>query len=138
MVAAYPWDFNALREFAVFLVTCPVDTLRDPDRAVWLARKAVAGKGNSYNVAALGAAQYRAGDFGAAVANLDLAIRRQERRPDMFDQFFRAMAYWRVGNTDMARQCYDDAARELKLPHNEGEAILHMLREETAALLGVK
>jgi tetratricopeptide (TPR) repeat protein len=138
MAAAYPEDDDGLRALALFLATCPVETIRDPTEAVRCARKAVAFAENSFNAAALGAAQFTAGDFRAAVANLDRAMRLQNKRPDTIDLFFRAMADWQLGNTEAARRYYDEAVRQMELPQGEGEAILHMLREEAAALLGVK
>jgi serine/threonine protein kinase len=68
MVEAYPADPAALNQLAWFLVTCPVKNLRDPARAVKLARKAAAPViENNWYVSTLGAALYRTGDFRAAV-----------------------------------------------------------------------
>jgi tetratricopeptide (TPR) repeat protein len=138
MVTAYPSDAHALNQLAVFLVTCPVETLRDPPRAVRFARKAAVLLENSTFVGTLGCAQFRAGDFQSAVANLDRATGLQEWQFPADDQFFRAMAHWQVGNIEVARRAYDDAVRGLQWPYYGNDAYLHMLREEAAALLGVK
>src|SRR5262249_47445153 len=69
-----PDHARAQSSLAWVLATCPDTKLRDPDRAVELARKAVqlAPKvGMYWNT--LGVAHYRAGDWKAAVAALDKA-----------------------------------------------------------------
>jgi serine/threonine protein kinase/Flp pilus assembly protein TadD len=136
-VAAWPRDDSGRNNLAWFLVTCPVETLRDPARAVRLARSSLVRGELSTFLATLGAAQYRAGEFQAAVANLDRATRLEEKRPHTGNQLFRAMAHWRVGKTDAALRYYEEAVRGQEWP-NDGDDALRMLREEAAALLGVK
>ncbi|HTK77481.1 MAG TPA: hypothetical protein VL371_19610, partial [Gemmataceae bacterium] len=137
-VAEWPMDPAGRNHLAWFLVTCPVETLRDSARAVRLAQSAVIRGERSSFVGTLGAAQYRAGDFRAAVANLDRATRLQDERLGTGDQLFRAMAHWRVGNTDAALRYYDDAVRGEEWPNDGYDSGLRMLREEAAAVLGLK
>src|SRR4029077_10306922 len=101
-VAEWPMHASGRNQLAWFLVTCPVETLRDPARAVRLARSAIVRGERSGFVGALGAAQYREGDFQAAVANLDRATHLEDERPHTGDQLFRAMAHWQVGKTEAA------------------------------------
>src|SRR5439155_5853056 len=71
-----PTHAEAHNELAWLLATCPDEKLRDPARAVELARKAVqlAPKvGNYWNT--LGVAHYRAGDWKAAIAALDKLLK---------------------------------------------------------------
>jgi tetratricopeptide (TPR) repeat protein len=140
MVAAHPEDNDAMNALARFLVTCPVETLRDPTRAIRLARKAVALFESRNYVGTLGAAQYRAGDYQAAVASLDRStcLCLQEQQLDPTVQLFRAMAHSRVGNTEAARRYYDEAVREVEQPYYFERTLLQMLREEAAAVLGLK
>src|SRR5262249_7870386 len=142
-VATYPSNSHALREFAWALAVCPLESLRDPARAVSLAQKAVALFRDGPEVITLGAAQYRAGDYRSALANLNFATRRLSNPlPQSADLFFRAMARWRLGEVDTARRDYDEGVRRLPRPWNANDHswddTVNMLREEAAGLLGVK
>jgi tetratricopeptide (TPR) repeat protein len=143
MVDVCPADILALNQLARFLVTCPVETLRDPERAVRLTRKAVAmATENSMYVGTLGVVQFRIGDFRAAVDNLNLAVCLRTlppwAPPWADDLFFRAMAHYRLCETEAARRDYDEALRGLEWPYYGQNAGRQQLREEAAALLGVK
>jgi tetratricopeptide (TPR) repeat protein len=138
LVAAYPSSMSAQNPLAWFLVTCPVERLRDPARAVRLARSAFAGNQISDYARTLGAAEFRAGDFRGAAADLDLAVRLRDSPPEADELFFRAMARWHLGEAEAARRDYDEALRGLEWPHYGHAAFLQQLREEAAAVLGVK
>jgi len=89
--------------------TCAVDELRDPAQAVALAKKAVDLRptdGTSWNT--LGAAQYRAGEWQAAVECLTKSMELRSGG-DAFDWFFLAMAHWQLGQVDEAREWYKQA-----------------------------
>src|SRR5262249_38403794 len=106
LAPAQAWAHNLL---ARLLATSPAAKLRDPDRAVKLARKAVqlAPKvGNFWNT--LGVAHYRAGDWKAAVAALDKSV-DLGKGGDAVDFFFLAMAHRKLGNHDEARKWYERA-----------------------------
>jgi serine/threonine protein kinase len=134
IVDAYPADPYALNELAWFLVTCPVEAVRDPERAVRFARKAVAQREHGDFVGTLGAAQYRTGDFRAAAANLDVATRTLDR-PALQEVFFRAMARWRLGEPEAARRHYEEGIRgEQRMPPDD----IEQRRAEAAAVLGIK
>jgi tetratricopeptide (TPR) repeat protein len=129
---------NLANEVAWSLVCCPVPTLRDPPEAVRLAQKALFFDELRATRGTLGAAQFRAGNYPEAVASLDRAMCLADEQLGAGDQFFRAMAHWKMGHFDAARRYYDEAARQESMRRNDIGEFLSMLREEAAALLGVK
>jgi hypothetical protein len=48
------------------------------------------------------------------------------------------MAHSRVGNTAAAHRYYDEAVRMVEQPYYFERTVLHMLREEAAAVIGVR
>jgi tetratricopeptide (TPR) repeat protein len=99
---------------AWLLATCPDVQLRDPRRAVEVARKAVElapRAGTFWNT--LGAAHYRAGDWDAAVSALAKSMELR-KDGDAFDWFFLAMAHRKLGHGDEARKWYDRALHWLE------------------------
>jgi tetratricopeptide (TPR) repeat protein len=126
-----PRSRNAL---AWFLVDCPDVSLRDPARAVELAAAAVAqepGMAAFWNT--LGIAHYRAGDWAAAVMELEKSVELQ-RGGEPVDWFFLAMASCRLGDRDRARHWYDKAVAWMDKQTALGEDVLRY-RAEAAALL---
>jgi tetratricopeptide (TPR) repeat protein len=103
---AYAWTNSSL---AWLLATCPDAKLRDPDKAVELASKAVqlAPKvGDCWRT--LGVAHYRAGDWKAAVAALNRSLKLGPGGGAV-DRLFLAMAHQKLGNHDEARKAYAQA-----------------------------
>jgi len=99
---------------AWLLATNPDTRLRDPHRAVELAKKAVElapMQGMFWNT--LGAAHYRTGEWKAAIAALEKSIELRSGG-DAFDWFFLAMAHWQIGDKDRAQKWYDQAVGCLK------------------------
>jgi tetratricopeptide (TPR) repeat protein len=125
----------ATNSLAWILATCPRTDLRDPARAVALAT-AVVGKvpGNSGYWRTKGIAHYRAGDWSSAVESLNqsMTLRKGEAGRDWF---FMAMAHWRLGKLDQARQWYDKIAAWTDKRRDDEE--FQRFRAEAAALLGV-
>jgi tetratricopeptide (TPR) repeat protein len=122
---------------ACFLATCWDSRLRDPPRAVALARKAVACNprtGTFWNT--LGVAHYRAGDWGRASAALHKAMALR-KGGDPGDWFFLAMAHWQRGEKGRARPWYDRAARWMDRHAPKKEEWRHF-RAEAEELLGIK
>jgi serine/threonine protein kinase len=122
-------------DLAWLLATCPDAKVRDPKRAVGLARKAVeldprAGYWNT-----LGVAEYRAGNDTEALAALQKAM-ALTKGGNGFDWFIVAMAHARLDNKDAARAWYAKAVAwmEKEQPGNEE---LRRFRAEAAAVLGV-
>jgi Flp pilus assembly protein TadD len=94
---------------AWLLATYPEAKRRDPARAVLLARQAIElapKEGTFYNT--LGVAHYRAGDWQAAIDALNQSCQLRQGG-DVFDWFFLAMAYQKLGKPDEARKRYDQA-----------------------------
>jgi serine/threonine protein kinase/WD40 repeat protein len=124
------------KNLAWALATDPDSELRSPARAVAHALRAVElepKNGTFWNT--LGAAQYRAGDWQAAVEAL---AKSMELRlgGDAFDFFFLAMARWQLGEKAEARRLYEKAVRWAE-KFRPGDEALIRVRAEAAALLGV-
>jgi tetratricopeptide (TPR) repeat protein len=126
-----------MKDLAWFLVACADRSFHDPARAVPLAQKAVAmSRENADFLNTLGMAQYRHGQWQAAVASLNEAKQRHQEH-DEGDWLFLAMAHWRLGDKKTARACYDRAVEILKpfeYPPTEGAR----WRAEAALLMGLK
>jgi serine/threonine protein kinase/Flp pilus assembly protein TadD len=125
-------------ELAWFLLACPDPAFRDPARALELAKKSVArseGKdGNLWNT--LGVAQYRLGDWQAALDSLEKANRlRGERQAE--DWFFLTMAQWQIGQKEVAQASYNRAVKLLSV-YEYPPVELSRWRAEAAELLGLK
>jgi tetratricopeptide (TPR) repeat protein len=131
-------------ELAGLLVTCPAAKLRNPARAVELARTSVQlapQNGNYWNT--LGVAHYRAGDWKPAVAAFNKSMELR-KGGDACDWFFLAMAHQKLGKHDEARKWYNQGDQWLeknkktlaKEPQHAQE--LRRFRSEAAALLGIK
>jgi WD40 repeat protein/serine/threonine protein kinase/tetratricopeptide (TPR) repeat protein len=110
---------------------------RDPALAIELARLAVAGEpkqGMWWNT--LGAAQYRAGDWKAAIEALNKSMELR-KGGDSFDWFFLAMANWQLGKKEEARKWYDKAVQWMDKNQPKDEE-LRRFRSEAEELLGMK
>lgn len=132
-----PQNPLAHNNLAWFLCTCSDTKVRDPSRAVELARRAVelAPKERSYwNT--LGAAYYRAGNWKAATEAFEKSIALSSGG-GVSDWFFLAMADWQLGEKDEARKWYDKAVVWMnKNAPNDEE--LRRFRAEAASLLEIK
>jgi WD40 repeat protein len=119
------------------LATSPDPRLRDPSRAVELAKQAVElapQEGGHWNT--LGIAQYRAGDWKAAITALEKSMELLSGQQESFNTFFLAMAHWQLGDKDEARRWYDQAVEwtDKHQPKNED---LRRFRAEAAELMGL-
>jgi serine/threonine protein kinase/Flp pilus assembly protein TadD len=119
---------------AWILATRPETELRDSNRAVALAKRAVELKPEAgYFWNTLGAAQYRAGDWKAAVAALEKSMDLRNGGEN-FDWFFLAMAQWQLGEKDKAREWYERAVQSMdKNQPDDNE--LRRLQAESAELM---
>jgi tetratricopeptide (TPR) repeat protein len=124
-----------LNNLAWTLLTCPQTRLRDPRRALELARRAVAlapNDGPSANT--LGLALYRNGEWKAAITALEHSIGISGY--SSFDGFFLAMAREKLGQSEKARTEYDRAVRWMQqVKPNDNE--LRLFRAEAADLLQI-
>jgi tetratricopeptide (TPR) repeat protein len=126
-------EFN---NWAWNLATDPDPQLRDPALAVELATKAVGlapMQGSFWNT--LGTAQYRAGNWKAALAALHRA-RELYVGYLSHDLFFLAMSHWQLGEKEQARKWYTPAVLWMDKHHPKNEELLRF-RAEAAALLGL-
>ncbi|QEH35647.1 Serine/threonine-protein kinase PrkC [Aquisphaera giovannonii] len=129
---------NKYHDVAWLLATYPDPNLRDPARAVELARKAVdlsPNEGTNWNT--LGIAYYRAGDWRAAIDALTNSMERGSCRGEGFSAFFLAMAHWQLGDESRALSWYDRAVEWMDGRKSTDEELARF-RAEAAALLGVK
>jgi tetratricopeptide (TPR) repeat protein len=109
-----PAHAEAHRLLAWLLATSPEEKLRDPDRAVQLAGKAVELAPEPWiNWKTLGVAHYRAGDWKAAVAAVDKSL-TLSGDGDAVGWLFLAMAHRKLGNQDEARNSYEKAVTWLE------------------------
>jgi tetratricopeptide (TPR) repeat protein len=107
-----------------------------PDDAVQLAEEAVtASPRESGCWQTLGVARYRAGNWKGAVEAFEKAKEiGQEKTLEPGAEFIRAMALWRLGERDRARESYTQAIANLEKEKTKDEKLLR-LREEAAALM---
>jgi tetratricopeptide (TPR) repeat protein len=110
--------------------------LRDPAQAVALAGKAVElDPKNAAYPNTLGVAQYRAGNWKAAITALEKSL-EVRKGGDSFDWFFLAMAQWQLGERDKARMWYDRAVQWMEKDQPNDEE-LRRFRAEAAELLKI-
>jgi WD40 repeat protein/tetratricopeptide (TPR) repeat protein len=131
------WDLTPspaeLDRLAWSLTTAADPHVRDPARAITLARRAVAAspENDAYRVT-LGVALGRAGDWDGCIA----ALEREHPLRGGFEHLALALAYARRGDVRRGRDCYDRAAPNVdrSLTSEEG---LGAFQSEVASLLGV-
>jgi tetratricopeptide (TPR) repeat protein len=119
------------------MATCADPRFRNPQRAVLLAKKAVAlapPNGGCWNT--LGTAYYRAGQWKDAVAALEKSMQLRSGG-DSFDWFFLAMSHRQLGDPAKAREWYDRAVQWMDKNKPQDEE-LRSFRAEAAALLGIR
>jgi tetratricopeptide (TPR) repeat protein len=134
MVPDWPMSQNNL---ASDLATCPIPQLRDPARAIELARKAAekAPRAGIWNTLAV--AHYRTGAWKAAIEALEKSEALAPDKHLAFNGFFLAMAHWQLDQKGEARKWYDRSVQwmEKSQPQNEE---LRRFRAEAEELLGIK
>jgi tetratricopeptide (TPR) repeat protein/serine/threonine protein kinase len=114
--------------------TSPIGDVRDPTKAVALAKKALElrpSEGAIWNT--LGVAHYRAGDWKAAMEALTKSMELRAGG-DAFDWFFLAMAHWQLGQCDDARKWHKQAVEWME-KHKPHDAELLRFRAEAEELL---
>jgi tetratricopeptide (TPR) repeat protein len=129
LVEEHPEWPGYARDLAWLLATCPEPTLRDPGRAVTLARRAAEQApqgGDCWR--ALGAALCRSGDWAGAVEALDKAVALRGGG-DGREWVLLALAHGHLGDREQARRWLGKARgwEDLSAPGNAG---LETLRTE--------
>jgi tetratricopeptide (TPR) repeat protein len=125
---------DAHNSCAWLLATTPDSNLRDADRAVTLAKKAVEleHKNASYwNT--LGVALYRAGHWKEALAALDHSMNLSGGGSPC-DWLFVAMSHWQLDDKDEARKSYDKAIEWMEANAKGNEQLIRF-RAEAEELL---
>jgi tetratricopeptide (TPR) repeat protein len=129
-----PNDTQLHNNLAWKLATHPNPKGREPRRAVQWAQKAVElapQKGDYWNT--LGVANYRAGDWKAAIAALEKSMELR-KGGDGFDWFFLAMAHEKLGDHQKARTWYDKAVGWVTNHQPENEELRRFRAEATELL----
>jgi tetratricopeptide (TPR) repeat protein len=132
-----PKEPQGPNDLAWMLATHADPKVRDPRRAVELARKAVAlapKVATYWNT--LGTAHYRAGDWKAALDALNKSMELGNGGTS-WDWFFVAMAHWQLGHKEEARPMYERAVNWMNANQPQNDE-LRRFRTEAAKLLGVK
>jgi hypothetical protein len=144
-----------MNDLAWYLATAPDSKLRNPARALELAKKAAEALpkdatywGKSGYWGTYGVARYRTGDWKGAVETLEKAFGL--RKPGDFfsvgaaQGFFVAMAHWQLGDKVKARQWFDNSVQSMEKELSEKkkwlpeDAELKRLRAEAAELIRVE
>jgi serine/threonine protein kinase len=117
----------------------------DPTRVVQIAQKVVelvpgphqafAAPGGHWNT--LGVAHYRAGHWKESIEALNHSMTLSKGAAESADTFFLAMAHWRLGEREKARQLYDRAVQWMNKNAPSDDELRHF-REEAAELLGAQ
>jgi serine/threonine protein kinase/WD40 repeat protein len=135
--ARTPDDPRVNSYLAWMLVVCPDPQLRDAQRAVQLAKKAVAAEPNRWeSMRALGVAHHFAGDDEAAVKALTRTIALRTSG-NAFDFFPLAAAHQKLGHKQVARQWYDLGVAWAAANEDEYPIELAILRADAEAVLGI-
>jgi tetratricopeptide (TPR) repeat protein len=130
----FAWSHHHL---AWLLATCANPTLRDPRRAVELAKKAVElepANGDYWRT--LGAAHYCSGEWMLAIRCLKKS-RDLDKDNNGLDYFFLAMASWQLGEKDQARRWYGQGVQWMDKNRPKDETF-QRFRSEAAKLLGLE
>lgn len=125
-----------LRDYAWFLATCVDAAVRNPQRAVELARRAVdTSEDNPTFQSTLGVALIRVGEPQKAKDAFEEANKCRGQR-NACDWFFLSQAAWQQGDKEQARECFEKAVdwMDERRPEN---AELQQFRVESASLLGI-
>jgi tetratricopeptide (TPR) repeat protein len=150
-LAANPDYGPALWNLSALLANGADPNLRDPRRAIDLAKRGIALKGTRNDNGAgwwqtLGWAHYRIGAWKESIAALEKSIELYKPGADADQWLFLAMAHWQLGHKEEARRWYDRAAEWIE---KNQEAIdrgqrnrlvddVRNYRAEAAALLGLQ
>jgi uncharacterized protein HemY len=84
----------------------------------------------------LGVAEYRAGNWKAALHAFDKSTARAYGH-DNWDLFFLAMVHWQLGDKNRASKLYEQARRWME-GNRPGDMEIRSFRDEAALLLGLE
>ena len=109
VVELAPEDAEIWRDLADLLLQARDPALRDPERALELATRAIeASPKDVWGWKTLGWAQYRLGDWRAAIESLEKSCELQgnPEKGDAIQWLYLAMANWQLGHHDKASEWY--------------------------------
>ncbi|QDV25788.1 protein kinase domain-containing protein [Aureliella helgolandensis] len=116
-----PGRFEAHQHLARVLSNARREDLRDPEKALQLARTALqaySGNVDAYLLATLGMAQYRNGNFEDAIATVTKALEAKGDAQAPLKLFI-AMAHWQLGNREESVANLADSMEQENLPNFE-------------------
>ncbi len=118
------------------LATAADPAVRDPEKAVELSKRALElDPDNGNHWSNLGVAEYRAGDFSAAVEAFEKGD-SMRKDGDMVHRMFFAMACWQNGDKQRACALYEQAVVWINEHRSDNEA-QQRFRAEAEALMGI-
>jgi tetratricopeptide (TPR) repeat protein len=125
-----PQDALSLAELADLLANREDERRREYDRAIELAKQAVAlSPQRAYYRRVLGSAEYRAGDWEAARDTLEYSLKLKTLARGEERWIFLAMTYWQLGNKAEAQTWYRRFAEHVKTNRPDREDLLRLLAE---------
>jgi tetratricopeptide (TPR) repeat protein len=130
-------EVELLNQLAWQMSICPDAELRQPARALELAKKTVQiapDKADFWNT--LGAAEYRVGNWKAALDAFEQSMKFSDGG-DSSDWFFLAMIYWQLADKEQAGKFFQKAVVRMDR-YRPQDKELRRFRAEAAALLGLE
>jgi uncharacterized protein HemY len=116
-------------------VICPDAQVRNADRAVELAKKAIErSPGNPTYLNALGGAYYRKADWAMCISSLRQAMELRHEG-NAYDWYFLAMAQWQKGEREKSRTSVREGTEWMEKNCPE-KSDLKLLRAEAEQLIG--
>jgi tetratricopeptide (TPR) repeat protein len=110
-LAIRPDQAEAANNLAWVYVTGP-DNLRDPDKALPLAERAVSlTPQQSIYLNTLGVAQYRSAMYSSALATLEKSLQHSGGGWDAFDLYFLALCHHQLNDPAKAKECFERAVK---------------------------
>jgi eukaryotic-like serine/threonine-protein kinase len=130
-----------MRALGEILANCPDVRIRDPLRAANLARRLIkldypGGRWSQPGWKILGWTHYATSDWKASIDAMETSIKESRRRADPGHWFYLAMAHWKLGQNDKARQWYDTAVDWMQKSKRKNEEFTR-LRSEAEKLMGI-
>jgi serine/threonine protein kinase/WD40 repeat protein/Tfp pilus assembly protein PilF len=124
-----PQAAEVCNDLAWLYVTGP-ENVRNPKKALSLAKKAVTLKPNQWDLLnTLGVVYYRLGQYSEAVETLQSSLLHTGGRTDAFDLFFLAMCHARLDDAAKARDCYDRGVKWVQ--EQQGQLSQEWIKELT-------
>ena len=137
-IALDPKYARTHNDLAWLLATCPETKLRDPPRAPRTGpHQRPADTAGRKRRNTLGVAQYRTGDWKAAIGTLVKSNDLLGGKELSFNAFFLAMSHWQLGNREEAFTWRDQATQWMDKNKPQDEE-LRRFRTEAAALMEVE